>query len=409
MSGILKKEIQYMSEILRKAIPKLNVNYQRKLTKDLNYIDKNISITNSKEELNKSHQLIMSKYYNLKVSHKNIFEEMVSAADQSQIAPETAIHHKEEVEEDSTFDDILMGGNKLNKEDIQNTARMFLEGQSDMKGEEVEEASTYKYYQDERDIQKEEIMTTGEQKLDIQNDANFVDMSSYKLMEGFRGKFTEFEEIAQEVTAKTQAEYAERKSYYDNKLQEMGKTTPIPVVEYDKDEYMETMYRNNILLEKKMKNMTNYCGEINVGHMGIPDIVPNAEVKNEDINESLNIEEEENIGEGDSTKGGVKTFVMRDGKLVEGEAKKRAAAEYINWCCSNPDPGDVLKHRQLLDRQHYLGIHIYIYIYCLGPKWEGINLTHAWQEPLLPQPEREQEPEPPPELFGKKTWETVVR
>jgi hypothetical protein len=47
--------------------------------------------------------------------------------------------------------------------------------------------------------------------------------------------------------------------------------------------------------------------------------------------------------------------VLRDGKLVEGKAEVREKATYSNWYCSNADPEDLRKHRELMDRQHYKG------------------------------------------------------
>jgi hypothetical protein len=44
------------------------------------------------------------------------------------------------------------------------------------------------------------------------------------------------------------------------------------------------------------------------------------------------------------------TYVLRDGKLVKGEAEKREKATYSNWYCSNADPEDLRRHRELMDR-----------------------------------------------------------
>jgi hypothetical protein len=58
----------------------------------------------------------------------------------------------------------------------------------------------------------------------------------------------------------------------------------------------------------------------------------------------------------------VETYVFRDGKLVEGKAKKREVVVYSNWHSGNVDPDDLKRHRALLDRQHFR-----------GPLWEGIG------------------------------------
>ena len=49
------------------------------------------------------------------------------------------------------------------------------------------------------------------------------------------------------------------------------------------------------------------------------------------------------------------TYVLRNGKLVKGEGEVREKATYSNWYCSNADPEDIRRHRELMDRQHYKG------------------------------------------------------
>lgn len=46
---------------------------------------------------------------------------------------------------------------------------------------------------------------------------------------------------------------------------------------------------------------------------------------------------------------------MKDGKLVEGEAEVRKQVDFSNWAAGNVDPDAMKKHRQLLDRQHFVG------------------------------------------------------
>ena len=65
----------------------------------------------------------------------------------------------------------------------------------------------------------------------------------------------------------------------------------------------------------------------------------------------------------------VETYVMRDGKLVKGKAKKREVAEYSNWNAFNPDPEELIRHKELLDRQHYK-----------GPYWENIKIPKPIEE-----------------------------
>ncbi len=54
------------------------------------------------------------------------------------------------------------------------------------------------------------------------------------------------------------------------------------------------------------------------------------------------------------------SYVIRKGRLVKGKAKKREEAAFSNWHGGNADPEDLLRHRELLDRQHYK-----------GPVWEN--------------------------------------
>lgn len=91
--------------------------------------------------------------------------------------------------------------------------------------------------------------------------------------------------------------------------------------------------------------------------------VEEGEERPKDEKEQISKNEEKN-----ST--GVKNYVWRDGKLVEGKAKERKVVTYSNWTTGHLNPDDMRKHRELLDRQHFG-----------GPLWEGIkyvgNLTKA--------------------------------
>ncbi len=74
--------------------------------------------------------------------------------------------------------------------------------------------------------------------------------------------------------------------------------------------------------------------------------------------------------------GGIKgtgTYVLRNGKLVEGKAEEREQAQYSNWYCSNADPEDIRKHRELMDRMHYR-----------GPKWENQQVPKSVIEEFDP-------------------------
>lgn len=96
------------------------------------------------------------------------------------------------------------------------------------------------------------------------------------------------------------------------------------------------------------------------------------------------------------------TYVLRDGKLVLGKGETREQATHSNWYCSNADPEDIRRHREMMDRMHYR-----------GPKWEGIGIPKSIIEEKNPV-YRKVDPEPHPSTYadrkeGKKGWENVVR
>jgi len=96
------------------------------------------------------------------------------------------------------------------------------------------------------------------------------------------------------------------------------------------------------------------------------------------------------------------TYILRDGKLVKGKAEIREQAPFSNWYCSNADPEDIRRHREMMDRMHYR-----------GPKWEGIGVpkTAIEEENPIYKP-REQEDHPSmnaTEEEGYKEFEHVVR
>lgn len=96
------------------------------------------------------------------------------------------------------------------------------------------------------------------------------------------------------------------------------------------------------------------------------------------------------------------TYILRGGKLVKGQAEIREQAQYSNWYCSNADPEDIRRHRELMDRMHYR-----------GPKWEGIGVPKTLMEEENPvyRP-REQEEHPSmaaTDEEGHKEFEHVVR
>jgi len=98
------------------------------------------------------------------------------------------------------------------------------------------------------------------------------------------------------------------------------------------------------------------------------------------------------------------TYVMKDGKLVKGEGRKKEEVMFSNWYCSNADPEDLRRHRELMDRFCYK-----------GPKWEGVGVPKSIVEeenPLYRKSEEENHPsklDNADELWGDKDFEYIVR
>jgi len=96
------------------------------------------------------------------------------------------------------------------------------------------------------------------------------------------------------------------------------------------------------------------------------------------------------------------TYVLRDGKLVPGKGATREQATFSNWYCSNADPEDIRRHRELMDRMHYR-----------GPKWEGVGVPKSVIEETNPVYRKVKADPHPSEITdvkaGQKEWEHVVR
>eukprot|EP00355_Strombidium_rassoulzadegani_P004239 CAMPEP_0168622062 /NCGR_PEP_ID=MMETSP0449_2-20121227/8049_1 /TAXON_ID=1082188 /ORGANISM="Strombidium rassoulzadegani, Strain ras09" /LENGTH=119 /DNA_ID=CAMNT_0008663267 /DNA_START=78 /DNA_END=434 /DNA_ORIENTATION=+ len=78
------------------------------------------------------------------------------------------------------------------------------------------------------------------------------------------------------------------------------------------------------------------------------------------------------------------TYILREGKLVKGKSEVREQVNYSNWYCSNADPEDIRRHRELMDRMHYR-----------GPKWDGIGVPKSILEednPIYKSVEGEEHP-----------------
>jgi hypothetical protein len=87
---------------------------------------------------------------------------------------------------------------------------------------------------------------------------------------------------------------------------------------------------------------------------------------------------------------------------VPGEGEKREQVQHSNWYCSNADPEDIRRHRELQDRMHYR-----------GPQWDDTSVPKSIIEevnPVYKKIESEQHPSiTSPDKEGEKGFEYVVR
>jgi len=137
--------------------------------------------------------------------------------------------------------------------------------------------------------------------------------------------------------------------------------------EEDVDKFVETIKpilnnknlneeQKQILLKKELKKAEDEWNQKNMDGMVSYNMYGQMEVtffKNKEETQEKENEKKQN---------GIKNYVWRDGKLVEGKSKERKAVTYSNWHAGHHNPDDLRRHRELLDRQHYG-----------GPLWEGIK------------------------------------
>ena len=101
---------------------------------------------------------------------------------------------------------------------------------------------------------------------------------------------------------------------------------------------------------------------------------------------------------------GAGIYIMKDGKLVKGEGRKREEVMFSNWYCSNADPEDLRRHRELMDRFSFK-----------GPHWDDIGVPKSIIEeenPVYRKIEKEENPndrEDAEEVRGDKGFDYVVR
>lgn len=117
---------------------------------------------------------------------------------------------------------------------------------------------------------------------------------------------------------------------------------------------------------------------------------------NMDLSGKIEIKEKESGIEGAGT------YVLRNGKLVPGKAERREQASFSNWYCSNADPEDIRRHRELMDRFTYR-----------GPQWDGVGIPKSILEeknPVYKKVDGEDHPMvADPDSEGYKEFEHVVR
>eukprot|EP00347_Sterkiella_histriomuscorum_P022422 403338547 len=170
----------------------------------------------------------------------------------------------------------------------------------------------------------------------------------------------------------------------------------IKYVEREEDLELKKLYEEEI---KQLQSMSkNLAGKID-GEIDM-DLHGNVTFRNMNngTQEGQNQTQEE-VKEGIQGSG---TYVLRNGKLVPGQGETREQAQYSNWYCSNADPEDIRRHRELMDRMNYR-----------GPKWEGIGVPKSVLEEFNPRYRKVEGEEHPsqahPEKEGKKEFEYVVR
>jgi len=137
-------------------------------------------------------------------------------------------------------------------------------------------------------------------------------------------------------------------------------------------------------------------GELNQGENATEDMAdPNVKTEEASIPQ-----EEEKVEEAESDRFKSGKYVLKDGKLVEGEAPKRKFVEFSNWYAANVDPEDLKKHKELLDRQHFR-----------GPMWEGQPMPKSVLDEQNPLYNMDVDPEPNPALLKPKEdcFEVVKR
>lgn len=160
--------------------------------------------------------------------------------------------------------------------------------------------------------------------------------------------------------------------------------------EREDDEELKAMYEKE---RKRVERLTEEMGDRIDGEI------------NMDLHGNITFKEPESKKAQEPAKEGITeagTYILRDGKLVRGKAELREQAQFSNWYCSNADPEDIRRHRELMDRMHYR-----------GPQWDGIGVPKSVIEeenPVYKPRDPEEHPSiAAPEEEGEKAFEHVVR
>jgi hypothetical protein len=162
--------------------------------------------------------------------------------------------------------------------------------------------------------------------------------------------------------------FASNKKYNDEDVNSfINRVKPIIENKSLSDEQKQIFLKKELKKAEEEWNEKNMDGVVGYNMYGQMEVTFYKDKDQAETGESKPVGEAEDIsGSGGSAKEpkntGVKNFVWRDGKLVEGKATERKAVTYSNWHPGHHNPDDLRRHRDLLDRQHYG-----------GPLWEGIK------------------------------------
>lgn len=194
--------------------------------------------------------------------------------------------------------------------------------------------------------------------IDVSNDSK---ESKQAVFDKDQQRTQQLDELTKEIVKGLEGFKEVDKYYLENNISERFKK--ISYVEREEDEELKLLFDKEVEhvreLDEKLKGKTD----------GVIDMDLHGNMKIRYDNESVEKPKptEQNINS--NPRDGIQdsgTYVLRNGKLVPGKGAVREQATFSNWYCSNADPEDIRKHRELMDRMHYR-----------GPKWEGIGIPKS--------------------------------